>query len=89
MFDVVCMYSSQSEESVQLVNEVDRGKQVMVTYEQSMARKDQIINSLTRALAKHYCQHMVLLGYSEILTGNAVRACTKSQFKSSVCILEV
>ena len=52
MFDVVCMYSSQSEESVQLVNEVDRGKQVMVTYEQSMTRKDQIINSLTRALAK-------------------------------------
>ena len=49
---VVCMCSSQSEESVQLVNEVDRGKQVMVTYEQSMARKDQIINSLTRALAK-------------------------------------
>ena len=53
--------SRQSQETVQLHSEVDRGKQVMVTYEQSMARKDQIINSLTRALAKqvkdHYWTH--------------------------------
>ena len=47
--------SRYAHEIEQLREELERYKELLVTYEQSIARKDHIIANLTRALQKQVC----------------------------------
>ena len=55
MLDCSPITSRYAHEIEQLREELERYKELLVTYEQSIARKDHIITNLTRALQKQVC----------------------------------
>ena len=64
MQDCSLTTSRYAHEVEQLREELERYKELLVTYEQSIARKDHIIANLTRALQKQVC----ILKYDDVST---------------------